>query len=100
MTDKEYKAIQRIMRKVRKRTERKRLAHTVMDLMQAKITAWWRTKVTKRCCRTCEHWAPCEALENLAGRCQIRCKVNPAGKLGPMWTGHMTTCKTWRKTTR
>lgn len=98
MTDKEHKAFQRMKVKVRKRIERKRMAKVFIEVIQAKITAWWRTKVTRRCCRTCEHWTPLAHLDGLVGRCQVRRISNPSTKRPQsLITNYMTICKTWRK---
>lgn len=95
MTEKD---IRRIAAKVRRRTARHRFAEAVVAFVRAKIAAWWRTKVTRRCCRTCEHWTPWEASDGLVGRCTVRRTVNPStGRPQAAWTNYMTCCKNWHK---
>lgn len=95
MTEKD---IRRIAARARRRVERKRLVKALVGVVQAKITAWWRTKVTRRCCRTCEHWAPWKASEGLVGRCTAKCEANPStGRPQAPWTSYMTHCKNWHK---
>ncbi len=65
----------------------KRLVKAAKGLLRAKLTAWWRTKITHRCCRTCEHWDPWLIYDGLVGPCAHCRKV----------TNYMTYCENWHK---
>ncbi len=90
--------IRRIRKRVRRYTYLRQIIHITTYAIKARAVAWWRLKVTRRCCLTCGHWRPLEDLQGRAGHCDTRPVPNAyTGRPQPLLTLYTQHCKQWHK---